>query len=632
MKATLAAGLFLLLSASVSMGQVLLYDGFTDEPSTNPPTGWTPGGINEWPTGYMASNSLTYAGTASSGNSFGNGDGQTDYSITLPEPLTLAGGETVYMSFLMKVTEPDVFYDGRLRLYDSSKYYDSGVCVGFGTSDYTTDQMGFSINNRLRAWNHVDSVTTPETYAISNVTYLVVASYTRGESGNGSGSVNLWVNPAISPTPGTPTVTQASYREDEDYDTFVIWTTGGSSFPEDWLFDEFKIGTNWTAVVSDSVPTNPPPVLPVAGFSASPTSGYEPLVVSFTDTSTGTITNRYWDFGDGATTNITGTSIDHTYATDGTYTVALTASGPAGSDTDTQADLITVIDVPPGTTFIESDPADQSIGVDTNDTPAMIWSADPILFMGDDYYEYGKGDMCGILVFELPDLGGQAIASANLAVDYVAEHIGGGDDPMPKGVDLYGVRYNAANIVLPIDYGFKSIGTNNGTLLQDAFIYEEVSQANDWAVEETDAAGDAALASWLADQYTAGAVAGDYVFLRLHSDSHMMNPIKVASGNSTAQSKPTLTITVDTGPASFVSTEIASPGVLKLVFSATGSLADLSLVGREDLTSGSWGYTPHSDDGVHDFVVTNLSYSTEEGGNRAVYVETTNSAAFYGIE
>src|SRR5262249_8454144 len=55
-------------------------------------------------------------------------------------------------------------------------------------------------------------------------------------------------------------------------------------------------------------------LVPVAAFSASPTNGLKPLTVTFTDTSTGTITNRFWDFGDGSTTNTSSTSLTHTYA------------------------------------------------------------------------------------------------------------------------------------------------------------------------------------------------------------------------------------------------------------------------------------------------------------------------------
>ena len=82
------------------------------------------------------------------------------------------------------------------------------------------------------------------------------------------------------------------------------------------------------------------PVL-IAGFSATPISGPAPLTVQFTDQSSGDITSRSWDFGDG-TTSIA-TSPSHTYQNEGTYTVKLTVIGPGRSNTKTRSDYITVI-------------------------------------------------------------------------------------------------------------------------------------------------------------------------------------------------------------------------------------------------------------------------------------------------
>lgn len=79
---------------------------------------------------------------------------------------------------------------------------------------------------------------------------------------------------------------------------------------------------------------------PTALFSASPTSGVDPLTVSFTDQSTGDITSWSWNFGDGQTS--TDQNHTHTYNTAGTYTVSLTATGPGGSDTKTIPDYILV--------------------------------------------------------------------------------------------------------------------------------------------------------------------------------------------------------------------------------------------------------------------------------------------------
>jgi PKD repeat protein len=82
------------------------------------------------------------------------------------------------------------------------------------------------------------------------------------------------------------------------------------------------------------------PIPPGASFSAFPTSGAEPLTVAFTDESTGDVFGWNWAFGDGATS--TEQHPLHQYGRQGTYTVTLTASGPASADTITRVDLITV--------------------------------------------------------------------------------------------------------------------------------------------------------------------------------------------------------------------------------------------------------------------------------------------------
>jgi PKD repeat protein len=68
------------------------------------------------------------------------------------------------------------------------------------------------------------------------------------------------------------------------------------------------------------------------------------LSVTFTDNSIGPITNRFWSFGDGVTTNFAvTTNPTHSY-TAGVYTVTLIVSGPGGSSTDSVGNLISVYD------------------------------------------------------------------------------------------------------------------------------------------------------------------------------------------------------------------------------------------------------------------------------------------------
>ena len=90
---------------------------------------------------------------------------------------------------------------------------------------------------------------------------------------------------------------------------------------------------------------------PVAAFSGLPTYGAAPLSVTFTDNSTGTITNRHWDFGDGNTTDTALTSVLYVYSAAGTNTVSLTVSGPGGTSTLSQANyiIVTNTNLPPTT-------------------------------------------------------------------------------------------------------------------------------------------------------------------------------------------------------------------------------------------------------------------------------------------
>jgi len=66
-----------------------------------------------------------------------------------------------------------------------------------------------------------------------------------------------------------------------------------------------------------------------------------------TDTSIGTITNRFWNFGDGTTTNTLSTNVVKNYTVAGTNTVTLIASGPVGASTNVRTNYIVVTNIPP---------------------------------------------------------------------------------------------------------------------------------------------------------------------------------------------------------------------------------------------------------------------------------------------
>jgi len=77
-------------------------------------------------------------------------------------------------------------------------------------------------------------------------------------------------------------------------------------------------------------------------FSASPLTGPAPLQVSFTDLSSGQVVSRAWSFGDGGTSS--DVNPQHVFQDEGTYTVSLTATGPAGQNRVTRSDYIAVED------------------------------------------------------------------------------------------------------------------------------------------------------------------------------------------------------------------------------------------------------------------------------------------------
>jgi PKD repeat protein len=113
-----------------------------------------------------------------------------------------------------------------------------------------------------------------------------------------------------------------------------------------------------TGTVANYITAWTPP--PVASFTAIPTTGLAPLLVIFTDTSVGNITNRFWNFGDGITTNITATSVSHTYAA-GSYTVALTVSGLGGTNTSTLVNYIVAANPPPPVANFRAGPTDGAV-------------------------------------------------------------------------------------------------------------------------------------------------------------------------------------------------------------------------------------------------------------------------------
>jgi PKD repeat protein len=73
-----------------------------------------------------------------------------------------------------------------------------------------------------------------------------------------------------------------------------------------------------------------------AYFKASPVTGKAPLSVTFTDTSSGVVSKRYWYFGDNTAIDSSLSPV-HTYTTEGSFTAKLVVFGATGSRADSMA-------------------------------------------------------------------------------------------------------------------------------------------------------------------------------------------------------------------------------------------------------------------------------------------------------
>ena len=162
-------------------------------------------------------------------------------------------------------------------------------------------------------------------------------------------------------------------------------TTSGSSYLND---NEYSITSttdltlNWTNFDLSTRGANNN--IPLANFTANTTSGTAPLTVQFTDTSTGSPTSWNWSFGDGKFSTLQNPV--HTYASNGLFTVTLTATNAKGSDIITKTNSITVGSGSPVQRY------------DTNGTPG-IQKAELINALNDflTYHTLPKADLITVL-------------------------------------------------------------------------------------------------------------------------------------------------------------------------------------------------------------------------------------------
>ncbi len=246
--------------------------------------------------------------------------------------------------------------------------------VGNGGMSNTEDQAQFSLwcvvaapliaGNNLTNMSQaaLDTLTNPEVIAVDQDPAGVQGTRVTSAPGVG-GNLEVWCKPL-----GTDLTAKAVAlfnRSSTNASITVNWCDislqpGNATVRDLWARTDLGTFVNGYSAV---VPTHGAELLkiigtgsvsptpPSASFTAAPTNGAIPLTVTFADTSTCSISNWFWSFGDGNTTNATTKSMGHIYSTTGTYSVAETVTGPGGSSTATRANYITVSLPPPSASF-----------------------------------------------------------------------------------------------------------------------------------------------------------------------------------------------------------------------------------------------------------------------------------------
>ncbi|MDF7798608.1 PKD domain-containing protein [Pontiellaceae bacterium B1224] len=157
---------------------------------------------------------------------------------------------------------------------------------------------------------------------------------------------------------------------------FIIGSDGGSSAFYKGLMDDFRVYDNELSAAEIANLYNAvEPDYAIAYASATPEFGSIPLEVVFdgsSSVSSGSITNYYWDFGDGTTGE--GISVAHSYTETNIYTVTLTVTDDSGNMDSAQFEIEAKI--PPAAELdytVESSDFEEFPAFSTNDLAQIYY-------------------------------------------------------------------------------------------------------------------------------------------------------------------------------------------------------------------------------------------------------------------
>lgn len=165
------------------------------------------------------------------------------------------------------------------------------------------------------------------------------------------------------------------------------------------------------------------------------------------------------------------------------------------------------------------------------------------------------------------------------------------------------------------------------------FTGSEVISSGGW-LEYTGAEVASLVEGWLnGDNYGVSIKASEIV-----DSSRLFTPLSKEYGDAWLRPEVIINYTVipdaaGSDSSQIVSVDMVSGNVLKLLVDTDSFLlSKQTVVCRNSLTTGEWVQVGHSDQAAGPFIETNLTHSAADGDNYAVFVESTNSAAFFGIQ
>jgi PKD repeat protein len=313
------------------------------------------------PLGWLSTNSYYQSTYLNAGVVIGPG-------VSVRQVINSVGNDTIYANAQPNVfsgyaanraTGADVLYDA-----DGTDTIDlSGYAAGQVLETATGNDLvlGFGANGSLTVKNYYAAATRPSIVYDAVVPQASIGDVTVSEGNSGTSAVftvTLSVPAASAQSIAYTTVDgtaqggsdfvaasgTVTFAAGEMQKTIVVSIVSDTTVEADEVFSvvisapgggvDIVDGQADGTIVNDDLPPNQ---LPVAQASATPVSGYSPLTVAFTGSSSydtdGSIASYSWTFGDGASSSAANPS--HTYTTVGTFVATLTVVDNRGGASST---------------------------------------------------------------------------------------------------------------------------------------------------------------------------------------------------------------------------------------------------------------------------------------------------------